>query len=332
MRAIALVVFFAVLGALSGCSTYGQHIHLEEAGRTAASTIDKSNPDLGKLVLLREMPALAKLSLQPWPLIGVAVDHKMVSIMPLDSHINLDIPPGRRTISWVAINQGVLSKTKELSVNVLAGQPTYVSLNHGLLSWELEPMKAEEAAPLSVRLPKAKVLPNGVRLDEFVKRMGGAKTLGDQLRAALPSREAIESAIAGVGTIALFAVLFAGALAGADLDTFEPPQPSTFSPNAVPHQALSRSVPRDDRFGIGENQSLGDLLRDGRRIEMRDSQTGVRYIIENGRVNGTDGSRMRLIGSTLYSDTGASYQVIGNSVYGSDGTSCQRVGNRTRCK
>jgi hypothetical protein len=171
----------------------------------------------------------------------------------------------------------------------------------------------------------------------------------------LPSAQQVNQVLETLAVVALFGLLFVGGAAlaaaggsgtpslvmpdvslpsSARVTTVEQPASVTRPRPAINNPAASAAAAAalEPKTWSIHSGGTAQVQSSDKTYEVFNVTNGVRYRYEDGRVYGNDGSRYRMSGNILTSDTtGKAYQVIGNNVFSSDGRSCTRTGAIMSC-
>ena len=177
-------------------------------------------------------------------------------------------------------------------------------------------------------------------------------TSASSLSDALPSSRQVGDFLEGLAAVALIGLLILGvAAASQNSGLSQYPGPALYSP---PYSAPSTPVSPSANLALptqrlvqpnllqtqlnspttwqSSSGTLSEILQSKDLVVLKNVSTGVAYRIEDGRINGSDGSKFTVRGPNIYSDTGQSYQVVGNSLFTSDGRSCVKTGIVISCR
>ena len=140
----------------------------------------------------------------------------------------------------------------------------------------------------------------------------------------LPSSKQVGDALQAVATVALIALYIVAIGVGASAESQQADPPLSFTPPPTLTRPAASEV-------IRQQVVVPDRTRIERTVTNAD--TGVRYVFDGDRVKGSDGSRYRVAGTTLFSESGQAYQIVGEKfVYSSDGRSCTLITDKLYCK
>lgn len=163
----------------------------------------------------------------------------------------------------------------------------------------------------------------------------------------MPSKEQIQSFAEGVAAVMLIGLLIVGLAAGSADSPSYSPSSSYQSPPALIQSSNASRVPLGQGLGTRNDLSttpsspssfrnsygsVSEIVRSKDEVEIRNRDTGITYRVEDGRIRGSDGSRLSVIGNSIYSDTGQQYRISGDYVYTPDGKRCQLVLETIRCQ
>jgi len=347
MLGVLLALLLACSLALSGCAnTATQHLETDAAAVRAGKT-PASDPSRATVFLMHES-AFGQSFLPP---LFYAVDETMVATMPLGSYIPLSLEPGAHKFTRFRVVPGgvLLSRFQvaraDVALELGAGKTYYVSEVNALVD-TFRPVEEKRGREILEHAELAKFIHSPITTQEFVNRQFDAERRRKETSAAtppsnstpakptydapgfadlLPSSKQVGQALEAVGTLALLALYLLAVGAGGSGHQHQTPPPATLAPPT----ALSRSaVPVPTQPSIFANRSI-----ESGTSTFTSPSTGVRYVLDGDRVSGSDGSRFRIAGTTMFSNTGQTYQVVGDKfVYASDGRSCTVIGDRLYCK
>lgn len=342
---------------LSSCAGVNKHTekYFDRSEKAALSANAATNvPGRGTIYLLWPNDGGLQFTFVPVGPTYFAVDNTMLAVMPVGSHVVLSLPPGRHKFTSFREHSNLryheLSR-KDIEIDVVADQTYFLSQRYIYL---FEVVDATYGRDALLGTALAKMIHQPISVEAFVSNFEAskrerAKSNNDSARAEsprnsssgflsdlLPTAKKIGEIVEGIAAVALIGLLVAGAGASAGP-----------SPAAIPPMAYSNSTPATQRAPASvlppraiqpatqawQNSSgtLSEIVRSDSGILVRDASNATTYSIAEGRISGSDGSRFRVIGSTIYSDTGQTYQVIGNSLFASDGRKCERIGSTISC-
>ncbi len=349
---VRLLLMLALAAICSACATYGQDRHFEntpEAERVAREPV--SYPDRATVYFFRERAWLQAALYTPIPPAYFAVDDRLVSVMPVGSFVVLALPPGPHKFTRLVVGGDWLFP---LQINrhdaVVTLEPGKVYYVGSVNTFGPDPVRALDestGAKAVAEARLARLIYNPLSVDEFVSRLRAADARGKSSpatrtgsswqastsSAALPSQQQVTSFLETLAVLALTVFAVKGVAGAAPQQPLPPP--AYRPPVAISQPAPSSTAP----VALDQLQSwrtstgtLSEILRSRERVEVRDINSGVRYTIEDGRVTGSDGSRLRVYGTEVVSDNGFTFQVIGNNVYTRDGRVCTRIGSQLSCR
>ena len=331
--AIALLLL-----SLQGCANYGNEVHMRDRSFETRPAPIETVPDRGTVVVVREKPFIANLSYLPWDAFPIAVDGKMVALLPVGSSVVLSLQPGTHTMKWAPKVGGRLTASpKSEVVAVAVGQTVFLSIEQDFT----EGAVMKRVAPaightLYEGTAPARLLHNGATWEAFQRRIEASNRseLLDSINAAMPSGQTVGAALEAIGSIALIgldiAVIASNSQRQAAAGVHTPIQSAANRPSSALRMDTLTSPSRPDRFSYGSSGG-GDVLRAGSETRLRDYRTGTVYTVQDGVVRGSDGSRFKVVGSAVISDSGVRYEIIGNTLRSPDGRTCRRVVDAIHC-
>jgi hypothetical protein len=350
-----LLAWLTALMLLAGCANRGLEHHFErtpaaiEASKTVQGQADRAT------VYFVRRSGLMQVTAIPRPPHYFAIDGKMLSVMPLDSHVVLSLEPGTHTFTRLLVLDGGIFPIRlnrvETAIELAGGETYFVVDKPAFLAPALSLQDETSGREALANTELAKLIHQPVSIDVFTSRIAAAEQkrkaggslpatspIGQQsapssLQNALPSSKQIGDFLEVVATLALVAVLILGATTGSGASSNSPPpmMPNLSPPPAIsaPASARAASIANTWRTSSG---TLSEVLESKDETTLHNISSGVRYRIEDGRISGSDGSRYRVNGSTIFSDSGQTYRVIGDSIFASDGRSCMKTGTVVSCR
>lgn len=323
MRATCLVLVTAAI--VSGCATYGQDMLYEKGGVAPTSAI-QGTAHTASVYLVRERAWGQSMMWIQIPPIAYAVDGRIISVLPLGTHVNLQLAPGKHRFSRLMVKDYIVSRDVDrvdLSLDVEAGKTYFVATENAFGGPTFSAADEPRGLAILKETVPAKIIFAPITVDNFVTRIknNGAKQpkqaaapkQGPSISDFLPSQEQIGSFFEAVATVAMVALIVVGAGAASAS------QPAAMAPHEIP-PAIYSSAGRKT-----------EVARDQSATRVRNANTGVTYTITEDRIVGTDGSRYRVSGNNIYSSTGEYYQRVGNHIFGNDGRSCSITGTVIDC-
>ena len=334
---------------LCGCAnTAAAHF---ETDATAIRTGKTPATDAGRAtVFMMHQSALGQGFLPP---LFYAVDERMVATMPIGAYVPLSMEPGGHTFTRFRVVPGgfFLSRFQvaraDVKLDLIAGKTYFVS-EVGAFVDTFRQIDEKRGREILEHTELAKFIHSPMTTQEFVSRQFEAERLRKEASIApaaaaptsapqkydtagfadlLPSSKQVGEALEAVGTLALVALYVLALGAGGSANTYQSTAPATFAPPPSLSRPASPVVASPTGGGFA-NRSNESATR-----TMTNPSTGVKYVFDGDRVNGSDGSRFRVVGTTLFSDTGQTYQVVGEKfVYASDGRSCTVISDKLYCK
>lgn len=362
------IMAFAASIAFTGCANYHTKEHFN-SGTSATLSTTTADPERATIYFFRQRAWGQALIYMPIPPLYYAIDGKLVSIMPLASHVRFSLPPGQHTFSRLIVSGGGLFDRKveatENTITVEAGKIYYIGTTNGFPSQAFGLVTKSQGSDIILDTSAARILHSPLTVAAFSARIAdlnrkaptpasssgaGANSGGStpsSISDALPSSKQVGDFLEGLAAVALIGlVIFAGAAAsrsGANQYASAPiyaPSPMNTAPYPSAQQGRANSGPQyqtqtatvqSPASWQNSSGTLSDILQSKDRVTLRNISTGVSYEIQDGRIIGTDGSRFTVHGSNIFSDTGQTYQVIGNQLFASDGKSCVKTGSIVSC-
>ena len=139
-------------------------------------------------------------------------------------------------------------------------------------------------------------------------------------------------AVATVALVALYILALGAAGSGGSPHIAAPVSfspPPSFSQPSTPTRAGAKLGLDATRDPVGRLKEVERMLNER---TVTNAATGVKYVIDEDRVKGSDGSRYKVSGTMMYSDSGQSYQVVADKfIYASDGRSCTLIAEKLHC-
>lgn len=357
MKPKSLLLLSLCFLVLSGCAnTTKQYFDIDSPAIHPGKTL-AANPDRASVYLMREW-ALGQGFVPP---LFYAVDETMVSTMPVGAYVPLSMEPGVHTFSrFRVVPGGGLARFEvaraDVKLELVAGQSYYVS-EVNALSNTFRHVAKERGREILDGADLAKFIHSPVTTSVFVSRLVEAErvrkttpvpappsptSMQTQTFAAsgfqefLPSSKQVGDALKAVATVAIIALYFLALSAGESANSHHEAAPVLFSspPSFTRPAESATDLHSRDRVVVQRSiEPLAEVERLPNERTVTNPSTGVRYLFDGDRIKGSDGSRFRVVGSTLYSDSGQSYQVVGEKfVYASDGRSCTLIGDKIYCK
>jgi hypothetical protein len=335
---IRIVILVLALISISGCATHGQDRHFERnPALDAASKADTPDPDFASVYLIRSKMFAQAIIYTPVPPIYYAVDDRLVSIMPLGTFVHLKLAPGLHKFSLLRYSAGdfVFAPKvvqNDLTLTLEPGKKYYVSEHLSLLTGgSFRQLDQRDGASALADVELARLLYAPATVEAFKQRLlvpRESRASAPSAQSALPSENQVSDFFEGLATVALVALVVVGAALGASgsggLVALEGKAPSP--PAYYQQQAADRWSIRTSSGVTSEVSALG------RETRLRNWSTGVTYTIADDRITGSDGSRYRIRGASIVSDTGEHFQKVGNAIFGSDGRSCDVIGSQIICR
>lgn len=346
MRTKLIALALSVVFAMAGCANTTQQHFDPDTAKSLSSKALPANPDRAVVYLMREW-ALGQSFLPP---VYFAVDGVMVSAMPLGAYVPLSLEPGSHVVTRFSVTGGgaLPIKVDQLDVQLTAsaGSTNYVS-EVNAFSNTFRAVDAARGQSILKDAALAKFYYAPVTVSVFKSRLAAAERdrviavranqAPSPTTASAPPRDYVSSSAqtsAAFESMASLALTVLGIVAEGVEETHDrraaPPnwQPSAAAARTAATTAIRREEPTPKRASV---LPIDVESRGSERI-YRDYQSGNRYVVNGDRIAGSDGSRGRIVGSTLYFDSGQSYQRAGNTLTGSDGRSCQLIGDMLYCK
>lgn len=300
------------------------------------STVDAS---MATVYLIRPKALGQALFYIPVPPLYYAADGQILAAMPLGTYVQLKLPPGSHQFTAVNILRDVFIGPKiiktEVQVELKPGMTYYISSGIGWIKASFEEVSEAKGISMVSECELAKIFnaPYSIANLESsvisIKPSGSAVAPSSQLTAALPTSKQVGEFFEVVVTVALIAIIIAGAIAGATGSYAN--SPPILEPVFIVPAYYQRDTSTNTVFVKTTSGVRTDLSTKEGQTRLRNLSTGVTYTIEGDRIRGTDGSRYRVSGSTIYSDSGAYYKKIGNYIIGSDGSRCNIIGSQITC-
>ena len=355
-------IFVFITMFLTSCANYGSNKYFERDPKAIESTMNVADyKDRATVYIFRQdlimLPFNPIHDIQHDQIVGdtppyfYAVDGKMLSIMPVGSHVVLSLEPGKHTFTRFQLTGFFVQdqlKRNDTVLDLVGGQTYYFgSQKSGMFSpanYGLVDNQYGHEIVANTKL--AKLIHQPVSTDVFVSRFAAAERkrkegvlssspaqsssqdIRSDFQDALPSSKQVGDFLEIVATVALIAVLIIGGAVEASNSISSPPQPSYYPP---PTAGYSVPAPITTTWHTSSD-TLSEILNTKGETTIDNISTGVQYRINNGQVIGSDGSHYQVNGSTMYSDTGQMYQVSGNNIFASDGSSCVKTGVMISCK
>lgn len=308
---------------VGGCATYGQD-RLFDTNTPRHQAAAPGTKDTASVYVLTKIEFLPS----PFPLLpfAYAMDNRLLSIMPSGTYIHLQVPAGSHTFSRSTTETNIFFpriKRSDVRVELQSGktyfvgsQPAFGGPSFGLID--------ETRGPETLKESKlARMIYAPTTMDKLIGRLEArnptvqtSTSPASNLADVLPTQEQISGFFEVVATVALIGlfILGAGAIAASG-------SPGVVAPPIQPapvHYSGSRRATQ--------------VTQTNRETTVRDTGSGVVYTVRDGAITGSDGSRYRVSGTTVFSSTGEYYQKIGNTIYGNDGSSCTITGSLLDCK
>lgn len=338
-----LILLFAMVLA-SGCATHGQDRHFERnASLDTATKLEAPDPQFATVYLIRPRAFAQAFVYTTIPPIFYAVDGRLVSIMPVGTYVRLKLAPGAHTFSSLYHFPGgpfASAKITQADVRLVLepGKRYYVSESWGFPDFEFKQVDDKQGPEKLAGVELAKTLYAPATIEEFKSRLlprpGENQPVARvNVQDALPSQQQVSNFFEGLATIALVALLVAGAVAGASVDHQAPSLQRHVERSQLLDPPAYYQPQGPNRWSIRTSSGVvTEVSTTGGETEFRNWSTGVKYTIEGDRIRGSDGSRYSVRGSSIVSDTGQEFKKIGSSIFGSDGRSCDVIGAQILCR
>lgn len=340
-----IAIVLAIL--LAACATTGQDSLIDSDLLARDRALEYSAPPgYATVFLMRERALLQPLLLTPIPPAFLAVNGRLVTSAPVGTFYPIALPPGEHTITRVVVVRDVpftwyTIGRKDSTFTLEAGRRYYIASVNTLSDNPIRQLSETEARAQLKSMHLAKEIVNGKTTDAFISQFETAdqRLENNQRRAAIAAPNALNATsqsgtsgwLEGLAVVLLVALAIAGGsgAAGAAAPPSYTPPVAIYAPHST---ARDQARPATVLPQLRLPSSAGDVIWSGQRAELRNRATGVRYTVEDGRVNGTDGSRFRVIGSQLLSESGQWYQIIGNTLYSAAGPQCRISDDSINCR
>lgn len=350
-----LLSLLALSLVVTGCANYHTEKYFERNPEAiAASKAIAGNSERATVYLFRPRLIFQAISYTPVPPMYYAVDGKMISIMPLGSHVVLSLEPGRHSFTRIIVVRGLTfqmeAKRDDTTVEVGIGKTYYVgSSGFGSRTFGLVDSKAGIETVADSEF--AKFIHQPVSVDAFLNKVASGEKkqpsagstqssnapardgVTASIRDALPSAKQVGSFLEGLAAVALIGLVVVAAVAGSssgNTTQYSPPNLPIVQPTVI--QSSQVRAPTPARIWQNSSGTLSEIVQSKTEVIVNNLSSGVQYRIEDGRITGNDGSRYRVMGSNIFSATGQTYQVVGNNLFASDGSSCVMTGNIISCR
>ena len=298
---------FVLLVFIAGCANYHTEKYFERNPTAVAASKTISGSDTRATVyLFRPKVLLQAISIQPIIPLYYALDGKMLSIMPLGSHVVLSLEPGHHNFTRLIVVRGITFQNEvrraDAEIDLSAGKTYYIgSIGFGARTFGLVDSQAGSDVIADSKL--AKFIHQPVNVDTFLSKVasGGKKDsnpapsqpptesaqngIASSIRDALPSAKQVGSFLEGLAAVALIGlVVFAAAHGGASGDgaQYAPPSPSIAAPTYVsPAYAQNIIVQPQATTRTWQNSSgtLSEILQSKTEVTINNITTGVRSVV-----------------------------------------------------
>lgn len=310
---------------VGGCATYGQDKLFDNTNAPRHQAAVPGTKDTASVYVLRKAEWLPS----PIPVVpfAYAMDNRLLSIMPTATYVHLQVPPGSHTFSWCMTQVNIFGRTNrtDTRVELQAGKTYFIGTQPALGGPTFGLIDETQGLEILKQNTPARMIYTPTTMDTFVDRVENrnrnstvqsSRRPATNLADVLPTQEQISGFFEVVATVALIGLFLLGAGAIA----------ASSSPGLV-----AAPVPPAPVHYIGSRRAT-QVTQTNMETRVRDINSGVVYTIRDGAIAGSDGSRYRVSGTTVFSSTGEYYQKIGNTIYGNDGSSCTITGSLLDCK
>jgi hypothetical protein len=334
-----LLFIMAVL--LSGCAAQAPLMSAVEdrSAKTEPVPLDKA-----ALYVFREPTFCAQRSL-----FSVAVDGRIVGWNANGTYYKLLLSPGFHELEAFGLVERLNGSTtifseSKLALKLSAGNPYYVS-QYSCFNDKLRKVQNAEGIKALTSMQLARFDTRNLsknQIKEMVKRgtpiFEKPRTTSTETRAgneitAGDLNADFTSILEGVGLALLLGLAMYGA---AHSGTTTASAPLYIPPPERPAIVQRANVSQNRRPAVPAAvtnyvSTSGDMYHVSGNTVFSATR-GERWTISGNTVRGTDGSFYRIIGDTIYSDSGQSYQRSGSSILGADGSVCTITGALINCK
>ncbi len=337
MLRLLLALLFAVQ--LAGCATYGQERFFERDGTARERSTASADQDGRATVYFFRERGLMQLSYAPVPPVYFAVDDRLVSIMPVGTHVVLSLEPGQHKFTRLFIGGDWLFPVSihrhDVDLVVEAGKRYHVGSVNTLLGNPIQVIDGASGERAVATSELARLIHNPRTIDEFSARLKEidakkraspvpatrAEITSSTVAESLPSTSQVVGFLEGLATLALAALLIYGAAVGAGGNSAAtlPPESTIVRP-AIVARAPAATV--DSR--LSTRMSTGILSLPAQPLAPPDDSP-TRWRTSTGSLSDIVQSKERISVRNL--TTGVTHTIENGRIVGTDGTGYRVFGS-----